>query len=292
MQKIKKKILITGANGFVGKNLTNLLKKKYTVYAVDYLSNQKHTSKEIINLNLVNKKLIFKFFKNKTIDYIFHLASISDIDYSVKYPKKTLQNNINSLLNILELAVEKKIKRIIFSSTIYAYSKQGSFYRISKLTCEELLQEYNRLYNLQFVVIRYGSIYGFDKNNNNSILKMINQAVTNKNIIRLGNGNEKRYFIHIDDVIKITEKMMFINIKKNRYFDILGCQVYSIKDVIKLIKNILPDVKVNYNHKVDPHHYSTSPKNKDKYEIKKIYSKKRSLQYDIKKLIDHSKIYT
>ena len=69
---------------------------------------------------------------------------------------------------------------------------------------------------------------------------MINQAVTNKNIIRLGNGNEKRYFIHIDDVIKITEKMMFINIKKHRYFDILGCQVYSIKDVIKLIKIFYP----------------------------------------------------
>ena len=126
LQKIKKKILITGANGFVGKNLTNLLKKKYTVYAVDYLSNQKNTSKKIINLNLFNKKLIFKFFKNKTIDYIFHLASISDIDYSVKYPKKTLQNNINSLLNILELA-EKKIKRIIFQALFTLIVNKGVF---------------------------------------------------------------------------------------------------------------------------------------------------------------------
>ena len=195
-------------------------------------------------------------------------------------------------MNILELAVDKKVKRIIFSSTIYAYSKQGSFYRISKLACEELLQEYNRLYNLDFIVIRYGSIYGFDQNNNNSILKMINQAVNNKNIIRLGNGNEKRFFIHIDDVIKITEKMMFIKNKKHKYFDILGCQVYSIKDVIKLIQNYIPDVNVYYNHKVDPHHYTSSPKNKDKYEIKKIFSKKRSLQNDIKKLINHAKTYT
>ena len=54
--------------------------------------------------------------------------------------------------------------------------------------------------------------------------------------------------------------MMHIKNKNHRYFDILGCQIYSIKDIIKLIQKFLPSVGINYNNKVDSHHYFKSPK--------------------------------
>lgn len=277
----KKSIIVTGSDGFLGRKLVEKLEKNNTVYGIDIKS--KYTKS--IHLDLNNKKKLFDFFKNKKIDYIFHFGGISDIDFSVKNPDKTLKTNIFTLINILNLALAKKLNTIVFASSIYTYSIQGSFYKISKLACEEILYEFNRLYNLDYKIIRFGTVFGYDPDHKNSISKIVRQARTNKKIIREGNGNEVRKFIHVDDAINLTIKTLYKEYSKFHYFDITGKKKYSIKNIVKKIKNKIPDTEILFTYQKNFHHYSSSPHNKPKHKIKKLSPKIENIDYHINELL-------
>ena len=61
----------------------------------------------------------------------------------------------------------------MFASTIYVYSLDGNFYRCSKQAAESFIEEYNRLFNLDYTILRYGSIYGPRSDNRNGLYKII-----------------------------------------------------------------------------------------------------------------------
>jgi len=277
----KKSIIVTGSDGFLGRKLVEKLKKNNTVYGIDIKS--KFTKS--INIDLTNKKKLLNSFKNKKIDYIFHFGGISDIDFSVKNPDKTLKINIFSLINILNLALEKKINTIVFASSIYTYSNQGSFYKISKLACEEILYEFNRLYNLDYKIIRYGTVFGHDPDHKNSISKMVQQSRTTRKIVREGNGNELRKFIHIDDAINLTIKTISKKYSKFHYFDITGKKNYSIKNIVNKIKNNVPGIDALFTNHKNFHHYFSSPHNQVKHKIKKLSPRIENIDNHIRDLI-------
>ena len=265
-------IIITGSEGFIGKQLTNHFKsqKGYNVYPLDIISKTNNSSK-IIDLN--DKKKLFKYFRDKKIDYIFHLASISDIDFSVKYPEKTLKNNIFSLLNVLNLSLYLNIKKIIFSSTIYTKGNKGSFYRISKNTCEDIIMEYQRLHKLDFAIIRYGSVYGNGAPHTNSIKDLALQIKKKRIVVRKGTGEEIRSYININDAINLTARI----IKKkytNVFVDIKGSSLLKSSNLIKYLQDKYENKKFIFDGKENFHHYRLSPKSKVIYKNIKLLIKK------------------
>ena len=274
-------ILITGSNGFLGKKLVSRLKNDNIIYQIDINNNNSDSTK----LNFNNQSKLKKFFLNKKIDYIFHFGGISDIDFSVKNPINTMKTNTIGLINILNLAVKKKIKKFIFASTIYTYSQQGSFYKISKLAGEEILEEYFRLYQLPYSVIRFGSIYGFDMNFKNSIMKMIYQAKQDSLILREGNGKEKRKFIDIDEAINLTISVTKKSNNDYNFFDIVGKKTYSVNSVISKIIKYFPSSGVKFTKINNFHHYINSPYNKKKFQIKQLSPAKDRLDKNLTAII-------
>lgn len=274
-------ILITGSNGFLGKKLVSRLKNDNIIYQIDINNNNSDSTK----LNFNNQSKLKKFFLNKKIDYIFHFGGISDIDFSVKNPINTMKTNTIGLINILNLAVKKKIKKFIFASTIYTYSQQGSFYKISKLAGEEILEEYFRLYQLPYSVIRFGSIYGFDMNFKNSIMKMIYQAKQDSLILREGNGKEKRKFIDIDEAINLTISVTKKSNNDYNFFDIVGKKTYSVNSVISKIIKYFPSSGVKFTKINNFHHYINSPYNKKKFQIKQLSPSKDRLDKNLTAII-------
>ena len=218
----KKYIIVSGGSGYIGSNLVRyLLDSGYNIISLDLKKNNynhKNLKKFIIDLTNYNKlKKTLDFYQ---VTHIFHFGAISDIEFSVRNPKKTLNINIFSTYNLLKIAKLKNIEKFIFASSIYTNSIQGSFYRISKITCEEIIEEYNKLYNLKFIIIRFGSLFG-DLSYNNTINNIINLGLAGKIIKREGVGAEIRNYISIDDAVKISSKLL--NKKyKNKHYNIVG----------------------------------------------------------------------
>jgi UDP-glucose 4-epimerase len=80
----------------------------------------------------------------------------------------------------------------MFASTIYVYSELGSFYRVSKQACEKIVEEYQKEFDLDYTILRYGSLYGPRANEFNFISNALVQALKNKKIVRRGDGKEVR----------------------------------------------------------------------------------------------------
>ena len=261
------KILITGCAGFIGSKLVNFfLSKKYKVIGLDNLSTGK---REFLKDAFQNKNFTFhkvdllkknieKYFIN--VQTIFHLAANADVRFGLKHRDKDIKQNILVTHNILEAMIKHKVKKIAFSSTGSVYGEsdqiptkencpfpiQTSLYGASKLSAESLISAYCEGYNIKSYIFRFVSILG-EKYSHGHVYDFIKQLKNNKkNLIVLGDGNQKKSYLNIKDCIE----GMYIAMKyyKNKINIInLGTNKYStVKDSIKIIckiMNLKPKIK-------------------------------------------------
>ena len=253
-----KKVLIIGGSGFIGKNVVNfLLKKNYKVTVYDKIKTSFDLKTvKFIKGSILDKKKLTKHIKENEI--IYHFAAISDIKEANKNTIATIKQNIIGTVNILDEVKKNKKKKLIFASSIYARSAQGGIYSISKRASESLIDEYARKFKFKFVILRFGSIYGPEANKFNPINQIIKSAVKNKKIIRPGNGEEVRSYIHVKDASKLCFKVLE---KKylNKYFNLIGEKKIKVKKLLNLVSKKTSS-KIIYNPKIKmDYHYSINP---------------------------------
>lgn len=254
------KVIVFGGNGFLGKYIVKeLISRNFKVTVFDkYPLNKKYKKNfRFIKGDIENKSKVITAIKGQ--DVVYHLAGISDIGDAMISPIKTSKINILGTLNILEGCVKFRVKRFIFASTIYVLSKQGGFYKASKQSSELFIEEYNKMHNLNFTILRFGSIYGRGADPRNGISKIINSALKKKNIIYGGTKLAIRKFIHVKDAaiasVKILEKRFL-----NKNVLITGNKNIKIVSLIELIKKILKNnKKVYFKRKPLMGHYDKSP---------------------------------
>ena len=238
-----KKILITGATGFIGTHLIPQLIKNHKVVGIS--KNKIKSSKNFIssNVDITNKNLKIK---NKYTD-IIHMAAHSDVTYCNLNPTKCYELNVKSTQKMLEIA-RKNDSNFIFLSSSHVYGnpiKQpiiedslcnpSTHYASSKRMSEILCETYAKTYGLNIQVARLFSVYGPKSPKSNLIFNIMNQIINNSRII-LGNTYPKRDFIFISDVIVGLTKIL--NSKKK------GFQVYNLGSgksvsVENIVKNCL-----------------------------------------------------
>jgi UDP-glucose 4-epimerase len=194
------------------------------------------------------------------IETVFHFAAQADIGASDQNPEDTLLNNIQGTINLLEKVKHLKLKRFFFSSSVYVNSRYGSFYGVSKQCCEKIIEEYSRKYGLEFTILRYGSLYGPDANEFNSISNIIESALLNKSIERMGDGEELRDYVFIDDAAEMTYETLADDYT-NKHVLISGNQQIKVKDLLIMLNEILGgDIKISYKDKeTDELHYGLTP---------------------------------
>ena len=230
-------VLITGGAGYVGSILTKKLENEgYNVVLFDsYPSKYKTKSQkeyigDLLNLDDIETAL-------KGCDAVYHFAAQADIISSSKTPTKTIKTNIIGTQNILEAARKHKVNRFLFASTIYVYSELGSFYRVSKQACEKIIEEYQREYGLDYTILRFGSIYGPRANDFNAIRSFLIHAIKEKKIIRRGDGEELREYIHVKDAARLSVTALD-NKHINKHLIITGNQQIKVKDLLTMIREI------------------------------------------------------
>lgn len=259
---MKKKVIVFGGSGFIGSHVADALTRTgfdVTIFDIKpsaYLSStQKFINGDILNVVSVNNAV-------KNMDFVFHFAGQPDILTGLKEPSHTLNLNIQGTINILEACVKNNVQRILFASTVYVYSDAGGFYKVSKQSCELIIQEYQKNFNLNYTILRYGSLYGPRADENNFIYRLLKQAVLEKKIDVDFEQDDKREYIHVFDAAKMSVLVLdkeYINTSVM----LTGYRYISCKELLDLINDILGgNISFNYsqnNKERSKGHYSKTP---------------------------------
>jgi nucleoside-diphosphate-sugar epimerase len=156
-----------------------------------------------------------------TFNYIFHYAALVGVERTQKNPLKVLED-IEGIKNILNLAVECKAERIFYSSSSEVYGEPVEIpqneittplnskvpYAIVKSVGESFMRTFHDHHQLDFTIMRFFNTYGPRQKNDFVISKFIELALQNKDITIYGDGSQTRSFLHVDDNIEFTIKIL------------------------------------------------------------------------------------
>ena len=277
--------IVTGGAGFIGSHMVDLLLSVgYQVHVLDNFTGghernlEQHSKNSALH---VEKADICKLDpRNKLFDnakYVFHFAAVADIKEAQENPVKTVEVNILSTAYILDACRKHNVSRFLFGSTIYVYSNYGSFYRSSKQACELIIENYHDIYNIDYTILRYGSLYGPRANKFNLINKVITQALKDKKITREGNGQELREYIHVKDAAKASVKMLDDGYSNSNIM-ITGIQAMRIRDFFVMVNEIFENkIEIEYldSKELDKHYnitpYTFKPKVATRYQLKNYH---------------------
>ena len=257
-----KKVLVFGGFGFLGHYLVNeLLNRGYEVTVADIHENEKLESEiAYIKCDITSKENVESVFKNKQFDVVYNLAGFANLDTAIKYPLETIQLNVIGNMHILEQCVKNNISRFVYASSAYAMSNKGSFYGISKLASEKIVEEYLKKYSLPFTILRYGSVYSERSYDNNYIYNLVKSAVLEGEINHSGDGNELREYIHAADASKLSVDVIESEDFKNLHVILTGNERMKRSDLFNMVKEILNDqVEINYKNDGYHNHYNFTP---------------------------------
>jgi len=247
-----RKVIVTGGAGFIGSHLVdNLIKQNIKVIILDNCSTgkTKNINPKACYMNLDITTIDPKSLLNEEtdIDTIFHLAAKTTVQESIDKPKYYNRINVGGTLNILELAKNLNVKRVIFSSSssVYGNAKTPtsethplnplSPYALNKLIGEQYCKLYSEVYNIDTVCLRYFNVYG-DRMSNEGYKLVFpifkEQMLNNKPLTINNDGEQRRDFIHVNDIVRanILVAKHSNNFKGNIY-NVGDGENYSINEI-------------------------------------------------------------
>lgn len=253
------KVVVFGGSGFVGSHVADVLTEgghKVVIYDLESSPYLKPSQKMIIG-DILDEKIVNEVIEGA--DVVYNFAGIADISEASQKPLDSVKFNILGNTIILESCRKNNVKRFIYASSLYVYGKAGSFYRSSKQACELIIENYNETFDLPYTILRYGSLYGPRADENNFIYKIIRQALSEGKVVREGDGEEIREYIHVYDAAKCSVDILsdeFIN----QYVIISGNQQMKVKDLLLMIKEMLDNkIKIEYSPSPFNYHYEITP---------------------------------
>lgn len=270
----KKKVLITGYEGFLGSNLTRtLLKGGARIWGLDIKTFRKETilSKKELNKIKVIKgsvadlELVSDIIKKNRVEVVFHLAASALVGDCLKNPVETFTTNIEGTWNILESCRNNKhVEAVVIASSDKAYGSAKKLpyrentplagenpYDVSKSCADLVAYTYYHAYGMPVAVTRCGNIFGpGDFNFSRIIPETIRCANSNEKLMIRSDGKFTRDYVYVEDIVNgyimLAEQLR----KKN-----LSGEAFNFSDenpvtVMKLVRNIYelmgkkPDYKV------------------------------------------------
>jgi len=258
--------VVFGGSGFLGSHVADALSEAgFAVTVFDtkpspYLRpDQQGMVGDILDADQVSGAV-------KGCEVVYNFAGIADIEEANARPLETVKANILGNTILLEAAREEKIKRFVFASSLYVYSDAGAFYRSSKQACELLIDNYHHAYGLPYTILRYGSLYGDRADQRNWVCRILQEAVSQGRIIRYGDGEEIREYIHVRDAARYSVTVLAPEYA-NQHVIISGHQAIKIKDLLTMVKEMMNGrITVEYRSPEDARspsesklHYDVTP---------------------------------
>jgi len=262
---MSKKVLITGAAGFIGSSLADdLLAKGFSIMGIDNfdsfytrdiketnISNAlKHNLYSFQEGDIRDMKFLDSCFSGFRPDIIIHLAAKAGVRPSIKDPASYFDVNVNGTLNLLEAMRRNKIGRMLFasSSSVYGNNKKIPFaesdnvdfpvspYAASKKACELLCHTYHHLFDMDIFCLRFFTVYGPRQRPDLAINKFTRALLNDEPITLFGDGSTSRDYTHISDILQGIGQAME-NLKGFGIFNLGESNAISLKELVALLEN-------------------------------------------------------
>lgn len=256
------KILITGGAGFIGSNLAKaLVNNKNKVVIVDDLSmgqlkNIQGLNVEFLEHDVTDKEFMHHLLKKYKFDYIFFLAAVASVADSVERPLETHAVNQEAVLDTLEFIHHNDLplKRFVFTSSAAVYGNLPDMpkketsrvqpltpYAVDKYASERFTIDYEGLYGLPTVAVRFFNVFGPNQNPKSpysGVLSIITDKLKNDETFTLyGDGSQTRDFVYVDDVVKAL-RLVATKTPKSTVYNVAQGGEISLLDIIKTYEKV------------------------------------------------------
>lgn len=235
---MSQRILVTGASGFLGSHIADALSDLghrvtgFDIVESPYLrDDQEFMLGDVRDAEALKEQL-------KGFDYVYHLAALADLNAAKTRPLETVSINVQGTVNLLDAARVNKVKRFVFGSTVYVYSREGGFYRCSKQACENYVEEFYNCYGLEYTILRYGSLYGPRTDMTNGVYRLLKMYMNNDKMEHSGRSSDKRDYIHAYDAARLSASILD-NAYINKNLVLTGNDKLEVSELFKMFGEIL-----------------------------------------------------
>ncbi len=267
------KILITGAAGFIGSQLAyKFWKEGEELTILDDFSYGKEDNlifddhfftDEILRMDIRDVEKMEQLFKEKSFDYVYHIAAVTPLPDCQTMPEYAMDVNIRGTIIVLELARKYGVKNVVFASTSAVYENCTTFptkeedvvqptllYSTSKYTGEQFCKSYVDAYGMNVTVLRFANVYGphIDCLRTQPPVAgyIIRELFFNKPVELHSDGNQRRDFVYVDDLLNLASL-----VRDNEGFDIFNVstgETHTINEMSDIIKGLMgkEDAEVRY----------------------------------------------
>ncbi len=222
MQHMKTKVVVTGGAGFIGAHLAQyLLDNGYEIHVVDNLTGGKKekvpAGAVFYEMDVRDGEKLTQVFKDA--EFVFHLAALPRVQFSLDNPKEAHDTNVNGTLQVLISAKEAGVKRVIFSSSGSVYGDQPvlplvetmdpapqSPYALHKSIGEQYAKLWSEVFKLPTVCLRYFNVYGPGQDPEGPYALVVGKFIKfkkeGKPLTITSDGKQTRDFTHVKDVVR------------------------------------------------------------------------------------------
>lgn len=269
-----KKILVTGHAGFIGAAICEkLLNLNYSIVGVDNFNNYYDVGlkrsrvdhllklkKNFISndIDLIETNKINKIFNDFKPNYVIHMAAQAGVRYSLENPNAYTNSNIIGFLNILEASKLTNVNHLLYasSSSVYGINNSSpfkeasvtdfplSYYAATKKTNEVIAHTYGHLYGLRNTGLRLFTVFGPRGRPDMALFKFTKAILEGQKINVFNDGNHKRDFTYIDDVVDailniLSSDKKNSNINHSEIYNIGSCQPIKLLEFISILEDVL-----------------------------------------------------
>jgi UDP-glucose 4-epimerase len=254
-QGAARRVLITGGAGFIGSHVADaLIARGLGVRVLDNFATGRRdyvdTAAELIEADIRDAAAISAAFAG--VDTVFHVAARPRIMFSIEHPLESHLTNVVGTLNVLIAARAAGVRRVIYSGSSAVYGDQPEIplresmvpnplnpYALQKLTAEQYVRMFHRLYGLETLTLRYFNVYGPRMATAGAYVTVIgvflDQRARRQSLTLHGDGSQTRDFTHVRDVVRANLLAMDCAIADGCALNIGRGRNLSVKEIAAMI---------------------------------------------------------
>jgi UDP-glucose 4-epimerase len=253
------KVAVIGGSGFIGSHVVDkLLEANHDVTVFDIMRPHKEEVRHIFMDLFDMHKVVVALAGN--YEAIYLLAAMANVNDIHKNPLEAAMVNFQGTVNVLE-AVRRYGGRLIFASTVWVYmlaekedvdedsplqvQNVNHPYTASKVAAELYIQSYNKLYGLDFTILRYGIPYGPRGREGTVITNFVKRALKGQPLIIHGDGSQYRNFIYVEDLAD-GNLVALKDVAKNKIYNLEGLRPVTIKEIAETVSHIVGGTRVEF----------------------------------------------